>query len=115
MGGERPAGSDSDVGDAEAVLSRSAFVRIVGGATGAFVLGYLIDAVWARMVRGVRLERDEYPRLVLGEVRVHHNVAGYLLIAVGVFVYPFVLIPLGLGIIVGHGVRDRWWFVERVE
>jgi hypothetical protein len=32
-----------------------------------------------------------------------------------VFAYPLVLVPLGLGMIVGHGRRDRlFWFIERV-
>jgi len=82
---------------------------------GAFAVGYLIDAVWARVVRGFRLEREEYPKMILGRYRVHHNVVGYLCLAVGLFYRPMVLIPLGLGMIVGHRMRDRlFWFVERV-
>ena len=83
---------------------------------GAFVLGYAIDAVWARLVRGWRLERERYPRLVLGRFRIHHNVVGYAAIVAGFFAYPLLLVPLGLGMIVGHRVRDRlFWFIERVE
>jgi hypothetical protein len=102
------------------VHSRAEFLRILGrrGGTiaGAFILGYLIDSTWARLVRGLHLERERYPRLVLGNVRVHHNVAGYVAILAGLVVYPTVLIPLGLGIIVGHGLRDRlFWFIERLD
>ena len=86
-------------------------VRIVG----AFVLGYAIDAIWARLVRGFRLERERYARLVIARYRVHHNVVGYAAILAGLFAYPMLLIPLGLGMIVGHGIRDRlFWFIERV-
>jgi hypothetical protein len=85
-------------------------------AAGAFGLGLLIDAAWARAVRGVRLERQDYPRLVLGRFRVHHNVVGYLLLVAGLFVHPLLLVPLGLGMIVGHRSRDHLlWFLERLE
>lgn len=80
----------------------------------AFAVGILIDTVWARLVRGVRLERENYPKFILGEYRVHHNVVGYLSVLAGLFVYPGLLIPLGLGMIVGHARRDRLiWFIER--
>lgn len=82
---------------------------------GAFMLGYLADWVWARAVRGLRLQREEYPKLVFGRYRVHHNVVGYVSLLVGVFFYPAVFVPLGVGMIVGHRLRDRlFWFVERV-
>lgn len=85
-------------------------------ALGAFGLGLLIDTVWARIVRGPRLERVDYPRFVVGGWRVHHNVVGYLLLVGGLFAHPFVLVPLGLGMIVGHVLRDRlFWFMERAE
>ena len=80
---------------------------------GAFVLGYLIDAGWARIVRGVRLERCNYKRFMVGRFRIHHNVLGYVLLLGGLLAYPLILVPLGLGIIVGHRIRDRlFWFVE---
>ena len=85
-------------------------------AAGAFVLGLLVDEGWARAVRGPRLEREDYPRMVLGSYRIHHNVIGWILLLVGVFAFPWVLIPLGLGMIVGHRRRDRlFWFLERVR
>jgi len=53
---------------------------------------------------------------VLGRYRIHHNVVGYMLILGGLFGHPLVLVPLGLGMIVGHARRDRlYWFVERVK
>jgi hypothetical protein len=105
--------------ETDATLDRRAFLRtmIRRGATavGSFGLGLLIDGAWARAVRGPRLEREDYRRVVIGRWRVHHNLAGYLLLAAGVFAYPLVLVPLGLGMIVGHGRRDRlFWFIERV-
>lgn len=83
---------------------------------GGFLLGYWIDAAWARAVRGIQLERKEYRNLVVGKVRIHHNVLGYVLILIGFSMYPSFLVPLGLGIIVGHRIRDRiFWFMEIVK
>lgn len=99
-------------------LSRAAFLRDVargsGVASGAFALGVAVDALWARLVRGWRLDRADYPRLVVGGFRVHHNLVGYAALVVGLFAHPLVLVPLGLGMIVGHRRRDRLlWFLER--
>lgn len=104
--------------DAEPPLDRRAFLREVTRrgaiALGAFGLGLLVDTIWARIVRGPRLDRADYPRFVIGGWRIHHNVVGYLLLVGGLFAYPIVLVPLGIGMIVGHGVRDRlFWFIER--
>ena len=55
------------------------------------------------------------PTVGLAGWRVHHNVVGYLLVAAGLVRTPRVLIPMGIGMIVGHRRRDRlWWFLERV-
>jgi hypothetical protein len=82
----------------------------------AFALGYLIDDVWARVVRGSRLQREDYTKVVVGSIRIHHNVVGYLMLLAGLFTHPLVLIPMGLGMIVGHRRRDRlWWFIERTD
>jgi hypothetical protein len=112
--------SDEEEVAAHLELDRRAFLRAMitksAIALGAFAGGFLVDAAWARAVRGPRLEREDYRRLVLGRFRVHHNVVGYVLVVVGLFVRPTVLVPLGLGMIVGHGLRDRlFWFVERVR
>lgn len=116
-----PSGSDSGgtPGDeGPAPVSRRAFLRwLVRQGTlalAAFAAGLGIDALWARLVRGPRLEREDYPRFVVGGYRVHHSIVGYLAVVVGVAYLPIVLVPLGLGIIVGHGRRDRWGFLERV-
>ena len=80
---------------------------------GAFVLGYLMDAGWARIVRGAHLERRDYKKFIVGRFRIHHNVFGYVLVLCGFLAYPLILVPLGLGLIVGHRIRDRlFWFVE---
>jgi hypothetical protein len=101
-------------------LTRREFVRALLSrgslAVGAFFVGFGIDWTWARLVRGRRLQRTNYPRLILGSYRVHHSLVGYLAVLVGLFFYPAILIPLGLGIIVGHGRRDGpWGFIERVD
>jgi hypothetical protein len=104
--------------EAEPGLDRRAFLRRItrrsATALGAFGAGLLIDALWARLVRGARLEREEYPRAIVGGWRIHHNVVGYGALLAGLFAYPAVLVPFGLGMIVGHAVRDRLWFLERV-
>ncbi|MBM4184929.1 MAG: hypothetical protein FJ207_12060 [Gemmatimonadetes bacterium] len=100
-------------------LSRRALIR-AGLAKGslaltAFGAGLGIDALWARIVRGPDLERADYPRLVIGSMRVHHSIVGYAAVVLGLVYSPAILIPLGLGIIVGHGRRDRYGFLERVD
>ena len=88
--------------------------RPAGVAAGAFAVGYAVDASWARLVRGFRLERESYPRAIVGGWRMHHNVVGYALVVVGLLWRPLLLVPAGLGMIVGHRRRDRlWWFLER--
>src|SRR5688572_21270980 len=99
-------------------MTRAAFLASLGRRApiviGAFAVGYSVDWVWARLVRGARLERERYPTAVLAGWRMHHNVVGYLLVLAGVLWQPL-LIPAGLGMIVGHRRRDRlWWFLERV-
>ena len=106
--------------DAPADLDRRAFLKVIARrvaiAVVAFGGGLLVDEAWARAVRGPRLEKESYPHFVLGRYRIHHNVVGYLLILGGLFGHPLVLVPLGLGMIVGHARRDRlYWFVERVK
>ena len=101
-------------------ISRAQFLRLTarrsGAAAGALLLGFVVDGAWARLVRGARLQRERYPTLVLGRYRVHHNVVGYLAVVVGIFLYPWLLVPFGLGMIVGHRMRDRlFWFIEGVE
>ena len=87
-----------------------------GVAARAFAAGLVVDGVWARLVRGFRLQRADYPRMVIGGWRIHHNVVGWLAVAVGVLRYPLVLVPFGVGMIVGHRMRDRlFWFIERAE
>jgi hypothetical protein len=93
-----------------------AAVRRGGVALAAFAAGLLVDTVWARLVRGWHLERPEYPKMVFGRYRIHHNIVGWLALAVGIGFQPWILVPFGLGMIVGHRIRDRlFWFVERVD
>ncbi len=121
IGGSESNGSQSPrrtEGDPTEILGRREFLRVLGSrgslAVGAFAIGLGIDWSWARLVRGPRLDRQEYPRFVLGGFRVHHSVIGYLAVVLGLAWHPVVLIPLGLGVIVGHGRRDRYGFIERV-
>jgi hypothetical protein len=100
-------------------VTRRDFVRRLAGrsgvAAGAFALGFATDDLWARLVRGFRLERESYPRAIVAEWRVHHNVVGYALVLGGLVWRPLLLVPAGIGMIVGHRRRDRlWWFLERV-
>jgi hypothetical protein len=100
----------------DATMSRRAFFRAAATAAASFLLGLVVDAAWARAVRGLKLQREQYPKLQIGRYRVHHNVVGYLFVLGGLFWHPLILIPIGLGMIVGHRMRDRlYWFIERVE
>lgn len=116
--GSHAAGTESHVRDPTPVvggeaISRRAFLRTP---LVAFALGLLVDTAWARAVRGLRLQRLEYPKMIVGRYRIHHNVVGYILAAAGLFRHTAVLVPMGLGMIVGHRLRDRlFWFVERVD
>lgn len=106
-------------GESPPVHTRAAFLKLLSRrallAGGAFAAGLAADEAWARLVRGVRLEREQYPTAVAGGWRIHHNVVGWLLLVAGAFRRPLLLIPAGLGMIVGHRRRDRlWWFLERV-
>lgn len=82
-----------------------------------FIAGYFIDWLWARLVRGFKLEKKKFKKMVFGNIRIHHNVVGYVLVLIGLFYYSMVLIPMGLGMIIGHGRRDRglYWFVEPLK
>lgn len=105
-------------GEPVPVLSRSAFLRVVltRGSVGlvSFGAGFGIDAIWARLVRGGRLERSEYRRFVVGGLRIHHSIVGYAAVVLGLAYRSWILVPLGVGIILGHGRRDRYGFLERV-
>ncbi|MGE0159860.1 MAG: hypothetical protein AB7T31_10660 [Gemmatimonadales bacterium] len=106
-------------GPADAPRTRRDFlIRLAKPAAvvaGGFALGLATDELWARSVRGVDLARESYPRAIVGGWRVHHNVVGYVLLAAGWFWRPLLLVPAGIGMIVGHRRRDRlWWFMERV-
>jgi len=97
--------------DGQAPMTRRAMLALL-----AFGVGVLVDQAWARLVRGFHLERPEYPKMILGRYRIHHSVVGYAAVVAGVFVYPGVLIPLGIGLILSHGMRDGpLWFIERMD
>jgi hypothetical protein len=101
-------------------LSRRAFLdvglRRAGVVLASLSAGLLVDTVWARLVRGWHLERPEYPKVVFGRYRIHHNVVGWMALLVGVAYQPWILVPFGLGMIIGHRIRDRlFWFIERVD
>ncbi len=92
-------------------MERDAIIIIVG-----FLIGYYLDYFWARVQRGMHLEKKEYYKFIFGEMRVHHNWIGYVMILFGFFWYPLILVPAGIGSIVGHRIRDNlFWFIERVE
>ncbi|HED38044.1 MAG TPA: hypothetical protein ENI76_07355 [Ignavibacteria bacterium] len=80
-----------------------------------FLLGYAFDNVWAQITYKIpsKIRKNDYAKFIFGEIRVHHNIIGYVLIILGFFIYPIPLVSFGLGIIVGHKIRDKlFWFVE---
>ena len=81
-----------------------------------FALGYLIDNSWAVIQRKIPSKKHEYFKFIIRRIRIHHNLIGYVAIIGGFFVYPLILVSAGIGMIVGHKIRDNlFWFVENVE
>ena len=81
-----------------------------------FALGYFIDNSWAKIQRKIPSEKDEYFKIIVRRIRIHHNWLGYVAIIWGFFDYPLILVPMGIGIIIGHKIRDNlFWFIESVE
>jgi len=82
-----------------------------------FITGYLIDFIWARILRGMNLKKKRYKKIVLGGFRIHHNLIGYSLVVIGLFYLQLVLIPLGMGMIIGHAIRkgEPILFIERTR
>jgi len=92
-------------------MLREALIIVFG-----FILGYSIDWVWARVVRGFKLEKKHYKKMIVGSIRIHHNIIGYVFIIIGFFFYTAFFVSLGIGMIIGHRIRDRFfWFVEFVK
>ncbi len=83
-----------------------------------FILGYAIDGSWAWLLRKVPSGKkgEKYIKIIIRKIRIHHNIFGYVLIALGFFYYPLIFVPAGIGMIVGHRIRDElFWFLETVE
>ena len=80
-----------------------------------FLLGYFIDRYWSHLQRKIPGKKNEYFKFVTKRRRFHHNFVGYVMIILGFFYYPLILVPVGMGIIMGHKIRDElFWFVEGV-
>jgi hypothetical protein len=82
-----------------------------------FIFGYAFDNLWAKVTYKIpsKVRKNDYAKFIFGEIRIHHNFLGYILIVFGFFIYPLFLVPIGLGIIIGHRLRDRlFWFVENI-
>lgn len=81
-----------------------------------FLVGYLIDNSWATIQRKIPSKKHGYFKFIIKRMRIHHNWLGYVAIIWGFFAYPLILVSGGLGMIVGHKIRDNlFWFVENVE
>ena len=82
-----------------------------------FILGFLIDFFWARLVRGWHLEKKNYIKMIFWKVRIHHNILGYASVVIGIFWNGIILIPAGLGVIIGHATRkgEPVWFIEKAK
>jgi hypothetical protein len=81
-----------------------------------FLIGYLIDNSWAFIVKKIPKTKDKHFEFIVRRVKIHHNFSGYILIIIGFFIYPLFLVSMGLGMIVGHKIRDNlFWFIELIE
>ena len=75
-----------------------------------FLIGYIADSILAY------LSIESKSKASFRGFRIHHNLLGYVLIITGAFYYHSILIGFGLGIILGHRLRDGiLLFFERVE
>ena len=78
-----------------------------------FLIGYYIDWTWARIVRGFHLQKENYYKVIIKGIRIHHNFLGYIFIIFGFFYYPLFFTSAGIGNIFGHKIRDNFaWFIE---
>lgn len=83
-----------------------------------FLVGYGIDNFWAWVQKKIpgKKKGDRHLKIIIKRARLHHNIVGYLIIITGFFYYPLILVPFGIGIILGHRVRDElFWFIEGID
>jgi hypothetical protein len=81
-----------------------------------FILGYGMDNFLASISKSIPSKKDRHFKFIMKRVRLHHNLLGYLVIILGFFYYPLILVSFGMGIIVAHKVRDElFWFIEGVD
>jgi len=78
--------------------------------TFSFLIGYVMDSVIALIT--IKSHR----KIRLSGFRIHHNAFGYISILIGAFYYHSVLIGFGMGIILGHKIRNGiLLFIEKVD
>jgi len=79
-----------------------------------FVFSFLIGYVTDSLIAFVTIKSKR--KIKLSGFRVHHNLFGYISILLGAFYHHTILIGFGLGIILGHKIRDGiLLFAERIE
>ncbi len=79
-----------------------------------FLIGYCLDTILANA--SDIIYNDGSKGFHIGKKRIHHNILGYLLVILSLFYYLPVLMGLGLGMIAGHGLREKgFWFLESLR
>lgn len=58
-----------------------------------FILGFILNSL--------------HIKTILFGFRIHHSVLGLISIITGIFIYPSYLISFGIGIILGHTIRNK--------
>ena len=64
-------------------------------------MGILADIVIANISNRRKI------KFSVGKVRIHHSFHGIILIIIGIFIYRELLIGLGLGLVIGHTIRNK--------
>ena len=78
-----------------------------------FIIAYILDTCFA--IISNKFYKNKLKGFHIGKYRIHHNLIGYISVIVGVFYYPQIFVGFGLGMILGHGFRDKgFWFVENI-
>ncbi len=72
-----------------------------------FVIGYLIDFTIATAYRKLSKLKESSIHLNIRNLRVHHSCIGFFCFILSFFIYTFIFIGVGLGIIVGHTIREK--------
>mgnify|MGYP001174936720 CR=1 FL=1 len=82
-----------------------------------FIFGLAIDKIFAEISIKFAPKGQRTMKLILGKYRIHHNWMGYVMVILGLIFLNMFFLGIGLGMVVGHGLRrgESFWFLEEVK